>query len=170
MVDHPTEDEGNFTRFRFYLDLAKFILGLAAGSIVLLVGSSAFHSNGRLPEAFASPLFLLGLSIVYGILFMLFLVFNYEHLPSRGWFSSYTRFRYARNQALGFGSLSCFCVGYAWLILTVTMPPRPGKQFAEPRVPSMRMTTSRASGLSPTAGLLRTEGILSPLKTIAAVG
>jgi hypothetical protein len=62
-----------------YVDLTKFILGLAAGGIVLLVGSSAFRSNGRLPESFASPLFLLALSIIYGILFMMFLVFNYEH-------------------------------------------------------------------------------------------
>jgi hypothetical protein len=57
-----------------YLDLAKFILGLASGSIVLLVGSAAFRSNGRLPAGFAEPLFLLGMSVVYGILFMVFLV------------------------------------------------------------------------------------------------
>ena len=37
-----------------YLRLAEFVLGLAAGSIVLLVGSSAFRANGRLPGAFAS--------------------------------------------------------------------------------------------------------------------
>jgi len=95
-----------------YLELAKFVLGLAAGSIVLLVGSSAFRANGRLPAAFASPLFLLGLSIVYGILFMTFLIFNYEHYRHHPG-PSYTRFRYVRNQALGFGSLLVF----AWATL-----------------------------------------------------
>ena len=40
-----------------YLRLAEFILGLAAGSIVLLVGSSAFRAAGRLPQIFASPFF-----------------------------------------------------------------------------------------------------------------
>ena len=103
-----------------YLDLAKFVLGLAAGSIVLLVGSSAFRANGRLPSAFASPLFLLGLSIVYGILFMTFLIFNYEHYRHHPGSSSYSRFQYVRNQALGFAALFCFCVGYAWLIVAVT--------------------------------------------------
>jgi hypothetical protein len=105
------------TLLHTYLDIAKFVLGLAGGSIVLLVGSSSFRSNGRLPAGFASPLFLLVLSILYGILFMVFLVVNYEeysHNPA-----SYTRHRYARNQALGYGALCCFCVGYAWLILAV---------------------------------------------------
>jgi hypothetical protein len=31
-----------------YLDIEKFMIGLASGSIVLLVGSAAFHSAGRL--------------------------------------------------------------------------------------------------------------------------
>jgi hypothetical protein len=103
-----------------YLRLAEFILGLAAGSIVLLVGSSAFHSGGRLPWFFASPLFMLALSIIYGILFMVFLIFDYEgyrHHPGSG---SYSRFKYTRNQALGFGALVCFSIGYLWLVIVVT--------------------------------------------------
>jgi hypothetical protein len=61
-----------------YLDFAKVILGLASGSIVLLVGSAAFHSTGRLPASFASPLFLLGLSILYGVVFMALMMLDYE--------------------------------------------------------------------------------------------
>ncbi|HUK25314.1 MAG TPA: hypothetical protein VLV49_12100 [Terriglobales bacterium] len=65
-------------------------------------------------------LLLLTCSIVYGILFMVFEVFNYEtyrHHPGEG---TYTRFKYARNQALGFGALGCFCAGYIWLIVILT--------------------------------------------------
>ncbi len=103
-----------------YLRLAEFVLGLAAGSIVLLVGSSAFRKTESLPGGYASPLYLLALSIIYGILFMVFLTYNYEayrHHPNS---SSYTRFKYIRNQALGFSGLFCFCVGYVWLIVIVT--------------------------------------------------
>ena len=51
---------------------------------------------------------------------MVFEVFNYEtyrHHPGEG---TYTRFKYARNQALGFGALGCFCAGYIWLIVILT--------------------------------------------------
>jgi len=47
-------------------------------------------------------------------------VFNYEayrHHPDK---KTYTRFKYARNHALGFGALICFCAGYLWLIVIVT--------------------------------------------------
>lgn len=103
-----------------YLRVAEVVIGLAAGSIVLLVGSSAFHAGGRLPWIFASPLFVLALSIIYGILFMVFLIFDYEgyrHHPNS---DSYTWVKYTRNQALGFGGLLCFCVGYMWLVVIVT--------------------------------------------------
>jgi len=114
-------EKGSFEKLLpVYLRLAEFILGLAGGSIVLLVGSSAFHAAGRLPWVFASPLFTLALSIIYGILFMVFLITDYEdyrHHPSSG---SYTRFKYVRNRALGFSGLICFCVGYVWLIVIVT--------------------------------------------------
>ena len=102
-----------------YLRLAEFVLALAAGSIVLLAGSSAFRATGRLPSPFASPLFLLAISIICGVLFMVFLITDYEtyrHHPE----SSYTRLRYVRNQTLGYGGLTCFCLGYVWLIVVVT--------------------------------------------------
>jgi hypothetical protein len=102
-----------------YLRLMEFVLGLAAGSIVLLVGSSAFRQTVRLPRPFASPLFLLALSIIYGVFFMAWEITNYEayrHHPGQ----SYTRFKYTRNQAFGYGSLFCFCLGYLWLIFIVT--------------------------------------------------
>jgi hypothetical protein len=103
-----------------YLRIAEFIIGLASGSVVLLISTSAFRTGGKLPWRFASPLFLLTCSIMYGILFMVFEVFNYEayrHHPDK---KNYTRFKYTRNQALGFGALICFCAGYLWLIVIVT--------------------------------------------------
>lgn len=101
-----------------YLDILKFVLGLASGSIVLLVGSSALRKSEHLPSSFASPLFLLTISILYGILCMLFLTTNYEAYRHKT--APYTRFKYTRNLALGYGSLSCFCIGYAWLSFIVT--------------------------------------------------
>lgn len=97
-----------------YLDVAKFIISLAAGGIVLVISSSALASAKKLPMAFASPLFLLAMSVFYGIIFMPFLVLNYESFKQRT--SPYTRFKYVRNQALGFSALACFCIGYGWLI------------------------------------------------------
>jgi zinc transporter ZupT len=100
-------------------DITKFVLGLAAGSIVLLVGSLNFNqANGRSLKPFASPLFLVAMSIIYGVLFMILIALNYEyhlHHPN-----SYTRFQYTRNQSLGFGALVCFCISYMWLIATAT--------------------------------------------------
>jgi zinc transporter ZupT len=102
-----------------YLDITKFVLGLAAGSIVLLVGSLNFtQANGRSLKPFASPLFLVAMSIIYGVLFMILLALNYEHHLHHP--DSYTRFQYTRNQSLGFGSLVCFCISYIWLIAAAT--------------------------------------------------
>ncbi len=101
-----------------YLDIAKVVIGLASGSIVLLVGSASFHSSGRLPASFASPLFLLAVNILCAVFFMVFEIMNYEDF--RNGTRLYSRFKYSRNIALGFGSLLCFCIGYVWLILIVT--------------------------------------------------
>ena len=101
-----------------YLDIAKFIIGLAAGGIVLIVGSSAFGSAKRLPQAYASPLFLLAMSVFFGITFMPLLVLNYETFKHKT--SAYTRWRYIRNRAFGYSALACFCVGYGWLIWAAT--------------------------------------------------
>lgn len=105
-------------RLANYIDIAKFILGLASGSIVLLIGSSALRKSETLPGTYASPLFLLALSIVYGILLMVFLTTNYEAYKHKT--SDYTTFKYSRNLAFGYSTLFCFCVGYAWLIFIVT--------------------------------------------------
>ena len=104
-----------------YLDISKFILGLAGGAIVLVIGSSVLGKSGSLPKQFASPLFLLAISIIYGILFVVLLIVGYESFQHHQ--ESYTKFRYVRNQALGFGSLACFCVAYAWLIFAAVGKP-----------------------------------------------
>ena len=103
-----------------YIDIAKYTLGLASGSIVLLVGAAAFHSDGRvhLPSSFANPLFLLVLSILWGVFFMALMMVDYE--AYRHGTRPYTRFKYSRTLALGFGCLLCFCIGYAWLAFVVT--------------------------------------------------
>lgn len=101
-----------------YLDIAKVIIGLASGSIVLLAGSASLRSTGSLPKSFASPLCLLAFSIVYAVFFMVFEMLNYEDYRHRT--RLYSRFKYSRNLGLGFGGLICFCVGYLWLIFIVT--------------------------------------------------
>jgi len=120
----PGGKHGEFGRrlLPMYLDITKFVLGLAAGSIVLLVGSSNLNpSNTRSLRAFASPLFLVAMSIIYGVLFMIFLTVNYEyHLHHPNDPRSYTIFKYTRNQSLGFGALVCFCISYLWLIAAAT--------------------------------------------------
>jgi len=51
--------------------LSEFMIGLTTGSIVLLVGSAALHGQGgHLPWFSASPLLLLGGSVLYGLLLM----------------------------------------------------------------------------------------------------
>jgi len=120
----PGGAEGEFGKglLPIYLDITKLILGIAAGSIVLLVGSSNLvqQSSGRSLKSFASPMFMVAMSIIYGVLFMTFLVIRYEHYrhnPASNW---HTRFKYSGNQALGFSALSCFCIGYAWLVVDAT--------------------------------------------------
>jgi hypothetical protein len=110
------------TLLPMYLDIAKFVLGLAAGSIVLLVGSLNFNQqHARTLKTFASPLFRVAMSIIYGVLFMILLVFNYEyHLHRPHDPKSYSRFKYTRNQSLGFSALACFCISYLWLIAAAT--------------------------------------------------
>ena len=100
-----------------YLRLGEFVVGLAAGSIVLLVGSSALHKSGNLPWSYASPLYLLGYSVLYGSGFMVWLLYHYEE-HRHG--AAHTRRAYAFSLALGFSTFSCFILGYAWLIYIVT--------------------------------------------------
>jgi hypothetical protein len=106
--------DGSFEKLlTIYLDVTKFIVGLAAGGIVLIVGSFALKSECRSIKHFAAPLFLLAMSIIYGLLFMPLLVLNYESFKHG---KEHTRLKYIRNRVLAYSGLSCFCTGYAWLI------------------------------------------------------
>ena len=114
----PPGQKGDFEKFlQTYTDIAKFVIGLASGSIVLLVGSSSFRQSGQLPSSFASPLFILTASILYGIFFMVFITLNYEAYRHK---VDYTMFMYTRNLALDLSSLLCFIIGYIWLVFIVT--------------------------------------------------
>jgi hypothetical protein len=115
----PPGRPGGFEPFLAkYLRLAEFVIGLATGSIVLLVGSSALRGQGgRLPSIYASPLLLLALCVVYAIGFMVWLTYHYEEYQHG---NPHTRFAYSLCLTLGFAGLACFCLGYIWLILQVT--------------------------------------------------
>lgn len=94
------------------------LLGLATGSIVLLVGSSAFRGNGgKLPWTFASALILLAFAAVYAVCFMARLVFCYEDYQQG---NAHTGFHYSLSEALGVASLTSFFLGYLWLIFAFT--------------------------------------------------
>jgi len=83
VVFDPGGKHGEFGKrlLPMYLDITKFVLGLVA------------------------------MSIIYGVLFMILLAVNYEHhLHHPNDPGSYTRFKYTRNQSLGFGALLCFCI------------------------------------------------------------
>ena len=101
-----------------YIRAAEFIIGLASGSIVLLVGSSALHApTGHLPWVYATPLILLCWCVLYGVAFMVWLIFNYEE-HQHG--NPHTRLAYTLSETLGFSSLLCFWLGYVWLVIAVT--------------------------------------------------
>jgi hypothetical protein len=120
-VQHDAQGEkGTFEKLLpIYLDIAKFVIGLTSGSIVLLVGSATFHAEGLLsPASIASPLFLLALSTVSGIFFMVFTTISYESSRHTG--KHYPRGTYSINLAFGYTCLLCFAFGYAWLVVIVT--------------------------------------------------
>jgi hypothetical protein len=101
-----------------YLRLAEFTIGLATGSIVLLVGSSVLHGkDGRLPSFYASPLFVLAASVLGGLVFMTYLIVHYEE-----WQHGYphTSRAYAFTETCGYSALLLFVIGYGWLIFAVT--------------------------------------------------
>jgi len=110
-----------------YIRAAEFIIGIATGSIVLLVGSSALRieggsisgHGGHLPWFFASPLLLLGWSVMFGAAFIVWEIFSYEEYQHG---NPHTKRIYSISEALGFTSLSCFCLGYMFLIFLVTRP------------------------------------------------
>lgn len=101
-----------------YIRLAEFVIGLATGSIVLIIGSSAFHGQGgRLPWFYASPLVLIASSVIYGICFMALQILTWEDVLHGG---QHTAPQYALNETLGFASLICFVFGYMWLVFCAT--------------------------------------------------
>jgi hypothetical protein len=101
-----------------YIKAAELVIGLATGSIVLLVGSSALHSQaGRLPWFYASPLILLAWSVISGVVFIVWVVHRYEGYQHG---EKHTKLRYTISETLGFGSLICFGLGYFMLIFVVT--------------------------------------------------
>ena len=101
-------------RLANYVRAVEYMLGLATGSIVLIAGSSALHRDGKLPWVYASPLVMLAVCVVYGLLFMGLMIYNYEEYLHH---HNYTRKKYVRSQALGFSGLACFCLGYLWIVL-----------------------------------------------------
>jgi hypothetical protein len=115
----PQGKPGTFEPFlQKYIRLAEFMIGLATGSIVLLVGSSALHGqNGHLPWHYASPLLLLCWCVLYSLAFMTWLILHYEG-HQHG--DKHTRAAYSFSETLGFSGLFCFVFGYAWLIIVVT--------------------------------------------------
>ena len=111
----PGSFESILTR---YFRLAEFMIGLASGAIVLLVGSSVFRGNGgHLPWFFASPLLVLGACVLFAVGFMIWIQFWYEQYQHG---VEYRRFAYCVTKTLGFSSAFYFCVGYIWLIIATT--------------------------------------------------
>jgi hypothetical protein len=101
-----------------YIRFAEFMIGLATGSIVLIVGSSSLHGQGgHLPWFYASPLLLLGGCVIYGLLFMAAQLVTMEEAMHG---NPHTAFSYALNETLGYCSLTCFLSGYIWLVFAVT--------------------------------------------------
>jgi hypothetical protein len=93
-------------QLQVYLDITKFILTMAGGGIVLVVSATIFRSSGErtsLPQQYASPLAILALTILYGVLFMACLARDYE--KSKRSTDLYTRWPYAKNQALGYSAI-----------------------------------------------------------------
>src|ERR1051326_7404433 len=76
----PQGNPGSYEPFlQKYLRLAEFMIGLATGSIVLLVGSSTLRGQGgHLPWFYASPLLMLAASILFGVMFIAWLILSYE--------------------------------------------------------------------------------------------
>jgi len=111
----PGSFEPHLTR---YFRLAEFVISLASGSIVLLVGSSVFKGNsGHLPWYYASPLLLLGACVLCGFLFMLWIQYCYERFQHG---VPYRRWAYCITETLGFCSAAYFSIGYIWLVFAVT--------------------------------------------------
>jgi hypothetical protein len=105
-------------RLAGYMRATETLIGLATGSIVLLAGSSVLRSGGgRLPWLFASPMVMMGFSVIYALFFMGILNFFYEGFLHHR--DSYTAAKYRLITTLGFSALFTFAVGYIWLAFVV---------------------------------------------------
>jgi hypothetical protein len=115
----PMGEKGSFEPFlQKYIRLSEIIIGLASTSIVLLVGASTLHSKtGQLPWVYASPLLLLAMSVAFAIMFVAWLIYEYEEYRHG---NHHTRLRYAFSIASGFSALLCFAIAYIWLTFSVT--------------------------------------------------
>ena len=114
---YETEPGGFEPTLTRYVHLAEIIVTLATGSIVFLVGSSSFHKpDGHLPWSYTSPLLLLVWSALFGITFITWLTRKYEMSKHE----TQDARVFPISFGLGFGMLSCFFLGYAWLIFLVT--------------------------------------------------
>lgn len=83
-----------------YIRLAEFMIGLATGSIVLIVGSSSLYGQGgHLPWFYASPLILMASCVVYGIGFMAAQLVTLEEVLHG---NPHTAFSYVLNETLGY--------------------------------------------------------------------
>jgi hypothetical protein len=101
-----------------YLKIAETLIGLASGSIVLLVGSLAIHGQtGSFSSSYASSLFMFVFTVLYGLVYSVWIVRRYEDSQHDGELS---RNSYALCETLGFSALFCFVAGYVCLILSVT--------------------------------------------------
>jgi hypothetical protein len=115
LVDAPGSFEPYLAK---YLKIAETIIGLASGSIVLLVGSFAIHGQaGGLSSSYASSLFMFVFTVLYGLIYSVWIVRRYEDSQHEG---GLTRSNYAICETLGFLALFCFVAGYVWLILSIT--------------------------------------------------
>lgn len=105
-------------RLANYVHLTEYVITLATGSLALAAGSSVFKKGAALDWRFASPLVLLGASVIYGVCFIAFMIFFYEGFLHNA--QSYTRLRYNLNNTFGFSCLFAFAIGYAWLAVVIT--------------------------------------------------
>jgi hypothetical protein len=116
----PMGMEGTFEPLlQKYLHLTEFMIGLATGSIVLLVGSSVLHGkDGHLPKFYRPPLLLLAASVLFGLVFMATLILSYEEWQHN---NRHTALAYASIETFGYSCLILFVIGYIWLIWAVTI-------------------------------------------------
>jgi len=111
--------QGSFEpRLANYVGFAQYIIGLATGSLALAAGSSILKSSGVLHWRFASPLTLLGASVIYGVCFIALINYFYEGFLHDA--HSYKQFRYNLNNTFGFSCLLSFAIGYMWLAVIIT--------------------------------------------------